>query len=387
MNQSNRTPPRLPVGAWELEDFFRDLRACVHQLEQAFEQGQLERELQRNEGRLDWHVPIVAAYRRLLRRPSLPPTGYRHRAVHALLDQARRELFDTPHLFEARVTAAPRRKRQAEPGALESRDHGRIEAIAVKSPRGEVLVRMDQVIAVRFWGIGYTFDDPEVGDRITTAVAHETVNQLAYALVGLEKVQRRLHGRVLSEDLQVIPPPDGRRFEQLLADVLNEHYPCARHAPLYEDFFEKTDLRLHVRGLQRRRGARAQITRIAGRDRHATKLAQIHNLDEFVVLSPPSLAAAVLQPESCGLSPEDVRLFWQLFPTPPTSDDELAGAIRDLLVQAIARPTAGPRGPLAAVPEALRILIQSYAAAEAFRATERLRVRLAREGLAVDEDS
>lgn len=348
----------------------------MRDLERAWERGELGRLLEREGDRSDWHPPVVASYRRLLRRPTLQPVAYRERGISTLLEQARRELFETPHLFEARV-AGFSRGRDEPPGTLETREFGRLDAIAARSPRGEVLLRLDQVIAVRTWGIGFTFDDPETSDQLTTAVAHSVVNELAYALVGLEKVQHRLQGRTLSPDLHVIPPAEGRLFEQLVTDILNEHYLLARHAPLYEDFFEKTDLRLHVRGLVRRRGARAQVTRIADAEQHAAKLAQINNRDEFVILSPRSLAEALETPSTYGLSREDVALFWQLFPTQPTTDDELSSAIRALMLAAIERPTAGPRGPMTAVPEPLRLLIQSYASAEATRATDRLRIRLA----------
>ncbi|MEO0652446.1 MAG: hypothetical protein AAFZ65_17360 [Planctomycetota bacterium] len=371
------TPSQRPVGTWELDDFYRSLRDCVLTLERAWERGELARVLEREAERPDWHPPVVASYRRMLRRSELQPVPYRESAIRTLLEQARRELFETPCLFEAQVANFDRSTRGQQPGVLEQRAHGRIDAIAARSPRGEVLLRMDQVIAVRFWGIGFTLEDPTVSDTLTTAVAHEVVNQLAYALLGIEKIQRRLLGRELSDDLQVIPPAEGHRFEQLILDVLNEHYACGRHAPLYEDFFEKTDLRLHVRGLVRRRGARAQITRIVDAAQHAAKLEQIHNLDEFVILSPRSLAIAVQNPDEIGLSREDVALFWQLFPTQPTDDDELAAAIRNLLLAAIERPTAGPRGPMTAVPEPLRLLIQAFARADAQRATRRMRQRLA----------
>lgn len=385
MKKSNATPPQRPVGTWELEDFYRSLRDCVSTLERAWERGRLKQVLDAEGERADWHPPVVASFRRMLRRPQLRPVGYRSKAISTLLEQARRELFETPHLFEARVADFPHRTGRQPAGVLEHRSRGGVDAIAVTSPRGEVLLRMDQVIAVRSWGIGFTFEDPEVSDSLTTAVAHEVVNQLAYSLVGLEKVQHRLHGRELTGDLQVIAPAEGRRFEQLVTDILNEHYPCARHAPLYEDFFEKTDLRLHVRGLVRRRGARAQVTRIADAAQHAAKLEQINNREEFVIISPPSLAQALRSADDYGLSREDVALFWQLFPEQPTTDAELAHAIRDLLLQAIARPTAGPRGPMTAVPEPLRLLVQSFAARDAARATERMRARLeARDTDAVD---
>ena len=239
---------------------------------------------------------------------------------------------------------------------------------------------MDQVLSARAWGIQFSFESPEISDRVNTYAALATVERLGHGLIGLEKIERRFENRQVDPDLQIVPPQTGRGFEALIADILNEHYPLARQAPLVEDFFEKTDLRLHVRGLARRRGARAQVTRIADARNHAAKLDQIRGIDEFVFISPLSLARAVCAGTAAlGWSKEEELLFWQCFPEPPTTEEELAAALRDHLTRAMERPAAGPRGPLAAVPEPIRLLVQSFAATESFASTERLRERLENE--------
>lgn len=367
------------VPTWELDDFFRDLRQQVVGLESAWLRNRLEPELESVRDRPEAHPPVLAAYDRLLRRRRLSPAPYRGRAVHALLDEAKRELFELPHRFDAQPVDFQRGPSTApeQRGTLENPEIERVGGVSARSARGECYLRMDQVLAARAWGIQFSFDSPEVSDRVNTLAALTTVERLGHGLIGLEKIERRFENREVDPDLQIVPPQAGRGFEALIADILNEHYPLARQAPLVEDFFEKTDLRLHVRGLARRRGARAQVTRITDAQSHAAKLDQIRGIEEFVVLSPLTLARAVCAGTAAlGWSREDELLFWQCFPEPPTTEEELAVALRDLLIGAMERPTAGPRGPLAAVPEPVRLLVQSYATTESFATTERMRSRI-----------
>lgn len=380
----NPAPLRRPISTWELDDFFRGLRRQIVANEEAFARGQLAAALPETSAWPESHPSIGAAYRRLLRAGGLGPAEYRSRAVHALLSATRAELFELPRRFEARPVDF-----RAHAAALPEPDpHGELEpgaralqrslpGLAVRSHRGEVYLRLDQVLAVRRWGIGFLIEDAGVSDALTSAVAHHAADQLAYALCGIEKVQVRLSARGLGPGIELVPPRDGRGFEQLLCDILNEHYPCARQAPLYEDFFEKTDLRLHVRGLSRRRGARAQVTRTTDPAAHAHKLAQIHNLDEFVILSPLALARAFCREQSeLGLSNAEVRQFWHCLPDLPSTEEDLAFLLRAILLRALDQPFSGPRGPLAAVPEPVRLLLQTYAAVGSRRTTEKLRQRL-----------
>lgn len=386
MANSTQNPkaPRRAISTWELDDFFRGIRRQIVANEEAFERGQLAAALPETSAWPESHPSISAAYRRLQRAACLEPAEYRSRAVHALLATTRTELFELPRRFEARPVdfrghasatppADPRGELELGASALQRC----LPGLAVRSHRGEVYLRLDQVLAVRRWGIGFLIEDAAVSDALTSAVAHHAADQLAYALCGVEKVQVRLEARGLGAGIELVPPREGRGFEQLLCDILNEHYPCARQAPLYEDFFEKTDLRLHVRGLSRRRGARAQVTRTTEPAAHAQKLAQIHNLEEFVILSPLTLARAFCREQAeLGLGDAEVRQFWHCLPDLPSTEEDLAFLLRAMLLRALDQPFSGPRGPLAAVPEPVRLLLQSYAAVSSRRTTEQLRARL-----------
>jgi hypothetical protein len=204
-------------------------------------------------------------------------------------------------------------------------------------------------------------------------------------LRGLEDIERWLARRPAAEDasddIHIVPDILGRRFEQLMLDILNEHEPMARRAPLVEDFIEKTDLRIQVPDLNRRRGARIQVTQTTYPERLEQKLARIRNLKEFIILSPRSLADALDHEEGMELlSPADLSHFWSSFSRPPMTVDEMAAGIKRIFRKAMDRCDEDPRGPIAFVPEPLRRLVVAYVTAEAYRSTSELRERESRQG-------
>lgn len=224
-------PRERVVPTWELDDFFRDLRQQVVGLESAWIRDNLEPELEIARERPEAHPPVLAAYERLLRRRRLSPAPYRGRAVHALLDEAKRELFELPHQFDAQPVDFQRGPCAAPPqrGTLENPETEQVGGLSARSSRGECYLRMDQVLAARAWGIQFSFDSPEVSDRVNTLAALTTVERLGHGLIGLEKIERRFENREVDPELQIVPPQAGRGFEALIADILNEHYLSLIH--------------------------------------------------------------------------------------------------------------------------------------------------------------
>ncbi len=148
----------------------------------------------------------------------------------------------------------------------------------------------------------------------------------------------------------------------------------------FEDLFEKTDLRVSYPTLQRKRGARVQLTLLTDEGLHGAKLRRIARGDEFVVVSPLKLAAAAL--ELAGTPPfshehQDV-LFAALFRPAPTIP-ALAAALKRHFLQALGNP-ASPLGPVLAVAAPVRRFIRMYVEREAHGSTEHLRKREAESG-------
>src|SRR5690606_13045844 len=181
-----------------------------------------------------------------------------------------------------------------------------------------------------------------------------------------------------------VPSHADRRFEQLMLDVLDENFQRARPAPLVEDFCQKTDLRVRYPGLDRRRGARVQIKSTANPALHEERLATIRRRDTLVILSPVPLAEFIDEQQRTPaadrlLSAAELRSFWSCLASQPLAIDELAYAIRAVLFDALAHAGDDPRGPMAAVPAALRLVIRTYVRDRAFRTTRALRLALAAE--------
>lgn len=366
---------------WELDDFFRDLRAGVVALEEAFHARRLEERL------LDTALTelvgpdIVETYERLAGAVDEPHAGLRQETVHGLLDQAREETFNIHQWCDARVAgqrvAAPDLDEAAGADRVESRQ---IRLIAARLGGGpEEFLRLDQVISLRFWGVGFQFEDPEDSNHVARLVAARTASRLARDLRHLQKVLRRFRPSDPAARPRLVPRPEERGFEQLMLDILNEERRCARPAPLSEDFLEKTDIRVRYPGLDRRRGGRVQVTQITDTMRHEEKLGRIRKLDQFVILSPLALARFINREvhqdddRERVLQHFDLDAFWRCLPNQPTDIDQLAYTIKRLLLEPLRTPRRNPRGPVALVPWALKQIVRIYVQHDTFRATDRLR--------------
>jgi hypothetical protein len=234
-----------------------------------------------------------------------------------------------------------------------------------------LVLRPDQVLSARYWEIGFdlrTDEDEHLLDKLLLGSCTTRLVRMLRDLESVEQWFRRMN--YVTRD--ILPPRDAADFEQLLIDVLNEHDYRARHAPLQEDLLEKTDLRVHLPTVRRRRGARVQVTTTIDPLFYQNKLAAIDRLEEIVVLSPASIAQFV----------NETGREWQnsLLPGSKTALlKDQAVEIRDSLLAALKHPHNSPLGPLINVPEDLRKLIRDYIEVEATRSTNALRDREVKE--------
>lgn len=392
---TDRAPLWPRIDAWELEDFFRSLRAAVLELEEADRTGRLAERLANTDVLERIGPEIAQSYERLAEERSERLLSLRQDAVHALIDQARREIF------ELREYASARRYGEADHAtagdafdlAGEHDETGMPRPQTSRAPRliaarlregVEEYLRIDQVVAVRFWGIGFVFDDQETTNEIAREVARQTASRLGRDLRHLQKVLLRFRPDDPTAVTRMVPRPEERGFEQLMLDILNEERPCARAAPLSEDFLEKTDLRVRFPGLERKRGGRVQVTQITDEVMHRDKLQRIRHVNQFVVLSPLTLARFVngelhrAPNETRALEHFDLDAFWHCLPDLPSDVPSLAAMIKRLFLSAVRRPHDSPRGPLANVPWALRNVLRMYVRHDVFRATRELREHLNR---------
>jgi hypothetical protein len=243
-----------------------------------------------------------------------------------------------------------------------------VRHLRIEGPASEAQVRVDQVIASRRWGIGFAIPNPEADKLVAHVLVDSAVNKLGTGLQDLfriEKIWRPSQGRPVG----FVNTPNGTQFEHLMLDILNENQQVAQKARLYEDFMEKTDIRIRVPRLQRRHGARVQVMQISLPQLHVRKLSTIHKAEELVILSPLSLA------QEAVASKYPLPFLDECSAGRPDSVPIAAEAIKAVLLGAIEDATKHPFGPMAAVPPELRRLIRDFVNAEAHRSTGELRRR------------
>jgi hypothetical protein len=238
------------------------------------------------------------------------------------------------------------------------------------------------MLDARFWNIGFTFQTRDLCDAFAHEVVRSATRRLASELLDLQRIFERFDPETPKQGLRIVPHPKERCFEHLMLDILNEEDHYARVAPVFEDFLEKTDLRVKYPELKRRRGARVQVTSIIEPQRHETKLQAIKLAEEFVFLSPLSLAEFVaslqsrtLITEISGASPFELDRLWDCLEAKPADVPELASELKRIMFCALTGIHDSPLGPMVRVPAPIRQLIRAFVKREAIASTTRLRKR------------
>ncbi|WP_309891099.1 hypothetical protein [Archangium sp.] len=200
----------------------------------------------------------LVSYRKRIRRGAPPP--YRRALVTKLLKQLAHDMRPPRHVFRARAVIH-RAPPSAEPGAQVPSCSG----LFIESPEVRLL-RPNQVFAARHWGVWYALDTPESQARLEASWAQHLISTFETNLRAMNRLPASFRpDKVLGE-----PETVGPEFEQLILDLLNEEQQVARHAPLLENLFEKTDLRVNYPALERKRGARVQVTLLTDEELHGT---------------------------------------------------------------------------------------------------------------------
>lgn len=374
MNSTPNAPPWPPVEGFDLPQAWSRLEAAVRGLEHALVNGKLATMLEDTQVQHAIGPALHAVYgafgpadARALR--SVAVRERRAREVTALLQQASQELSVSPVRFPATLL-------HWRTGG----DHAPDASIQVSEP--PAVLRVDQAISARAWGIAFTLQDQSLQLSFEGHVFRRVIQDLATDLRHMTQIAPRIAGN------PAYPPmvPADRRFERLMLDILNEHRPAARFVSLDVDYHEKTDLRYESeRGLGRKNGARVQVTALTDIRLHDNKLAAIPHAERLVVLSPISLARwleAELAHRGPFVSPLPAALwpgFWQAIGQ-VAGLDELIERLRWLFQRALFQAQASPRGPLDAVPAVLRDVVRHWVEQGAIRSTRLLRAFETRHG-------
>jgi hypothetical protein len=372
------------IGPSELGSFFLQIQSAVLELEEAHAQGRLAEALAPPSLLPRVGEELVATYAQLETSPPRKLAPLRLELVRSLLS----------FLGEELVAGEQQAEPQAEPQAgqqIESQAAARVEPSEVdlarcatvhsSEPRifvslagaPEERLRLDQVLAARFWGIGLAFAEPSSAADLAHLVAHAFLDELVRGLRELDLLLERFPPEAQAPQLSLGSSPVQRRFEHLLLDILNEKQRSARRAPLVEVLLESTDLRVRYPDLLKKRGARVQVTQLGDEARHRQQrpgLPKSSRPQELVVLSPWTLARFLLE-EGARILPEEVlEAFWSGLPDRQHPLPALAASLQRTLTSALSSPLQSPLGPLVHVPPSLRSIIRAYVRHQAFTSTQ-----------------
>jgi hypothetical protein len=370
------------IGQSDVADVCREICESVVGLERAFEAGELSSRLTSGCFEQVLGPLLYETYGKLADNAPGPLHHLRVDAVGALLAQLQNDLVPT-HVARAEVRIPPEDDSwTVEPGA-EPPPRSRFKLVdASFDGASSTTLRVDQMLDARFWRIGFTFETLDLCDAFARDVVRSATRRLAGDLFGLQRILERFSPKTLKRELRIVPYPRDRRFEHLILDILNEDDRHAHVAPLVEDFLEKTDLRVKYPGLQRRRGGRVQVTSIVAPELHKTKLEAVKLVEEFVFLSPLSLAEFVdsLQRHVPASSISGTPSFaltplWDCLEVKPPDVPQLASELKRIMFCALTGTPDSPLGPMVSVPLPIRQLIRLFVESHAIASTSRLRER------------
>jgi len=366
---------QAPSGNSETEDLgsrYETLAASIMEIERVWQEDGL------TDAVVAQVDPVIQPVYTRLALDNRRPLSFRAHTVESILARTRQLVTGTQLVVRAQVEHPSRLAAPSE--TTETLTFPALQLI-VDTAEGPMAFSFSRVFEVRFWGIDIRPLDKDVRLRCQEFVWRKLVAGLTSDLTSLRNIEERFSKRDINPVMEILPDRRAEAFERLVVDILTEMGIRARLAPLDEDFLEKTDLRVHVPGLGRRRGARVQVTLMTDTDRLRDKFAKIRSSDEFVLLSPRVLAEALCAPQAGSfLDVEEANAALSILGIKRNSVDLAAQSLRSLFVNALQRPREDARGPVALIPPPIRRLISRFVVLEAKRSTRTLRAHESERG-------
>jgi hypothetical protein len=372
----------LVISQSNVTDFCREICGSILELERAFEAGKLSISLTSGRVKEVLGPQLNETYGKLAADVPGPLHHLRIEAIRALLAQLQNDLVPT-QVAQAEVRMPPECDPAAAEPATYSPPNLRFKLVdASFDGASSTTLRVDQMLNARFWRIGFRFETVDLCDAFARLLVRSATRRLASDLLGLQRILARFSPKALQRELRIVPHPVEKRFEHLILDILNEDDRHAYLASLVEDFLEKTDLRVKYAGLERRRGGRLQVTSIVAPELHKSKLDAIKLAEEFVFLSPLSLAEFVgsLKGHSLAVSISGTPSFtltplWNCIEAKPADVPQLASELKRIMFCALTEKPDSPLGPMVRVPLPIRQLIRFFVETRAIASTRKLRER------------
>lgn len=365
------TPQTIPptdypgmVSIWVAE--------TIPQLEAAIHDGTLAGLIEQPEVQEIVGPEVTERYRAIAAEKLKHNAVFRRNWTLKFIEVFQQSLQAPRKLFPAKAGASTWSIWDATPPPLEVSHHPR-----------NVILRPDQVLSSRRWGVWFTFED-EMLERAYLALLVGKSRQLLASNV---KNLWNLEATYLSQRSNLSHDPEwhtgtrGGRFEHLMMDVLNEFSPVAKPAPLAEDILERTDLRVKYPGIKRENGSRVQVTLASDPKLHDRKVHALVVPLEFILLTPLELARCAVHPPCDSQFAEFAwPEFWTSLGGPRRDVHAFALELHDLFVEAISYPLRHPLGPIGFLSSPMRQFIQTFTQHRAAKSTNKVREREGKTG-------
>ncbi len=249
------------------------------------------------------------------------------------------------------------------------------EKFAVMQENELVILRADQVFGARFWHIGIKLDLSKEAVWLANDILARAASNLLSDILNINKLCRHHAEKRIYRPDQIQWPISGRgiEFERLIADILNETELTARHASLWEDLFEWTDLRVSYPDLQRNNGARVQVKLVGKEAVQNERIRHKREREFYVVVSPVQMARYAAKCLETGPKELVGDEFWECVNGTPADTNELALILERTFLAAMETGEPHPYGPMARIPGVVRRLIRAYVREGAFASTDLIR--------------
>jgi hypothetical protein len=346
----------------EMAQRVKDVCEMVRELEDAHERGFLEKHINRVGMKSLLGIQLFRYYQRLALKPPVNAKDFLSYWVNFALESFSSSLRPPTRIYEL-ISGS-------------SFQDGRCNLKVIHDEQ-TLFLKQHQLISCRYWGIWFNTESTQLDNSLTTFILIQMLMKLASDLSCIKQMARAfVKGGTKLDELRMTASGVGIDFLRIIHDVLNEHEHIAHIATLIEDVMERTDLRLRYQKLNRKRGARVQISYAGKAEHHFSKLAKIHLGEEYVFLSPYGLAHTILHESSSQfLSSINWNEFWCNCSQQTNDDEELAMMIKRNFDHAMSRATDHPMGPMGILRPELKQVIRAVAEHDAFLATVQLRRR------------
>jgi len=237
----------------------------------------------------------------------------------------------------------------------------------------KILLRDDQVLQQRHWGVGFTSPDPAVDHRLAKLCLHSALAQLHTDIRDVNRLcSEWSRDSTYLNTVSFSHERRGNLFENLILGILNHSRKIAVQSSMLADVREWTDLIISQDG--RLQNSKIQI-KFLWRESDHDSVVSNRRADRTIVVSPLYIARHIEREFEPGVFRCSWPEFLDLFPVLPVDEQSLSLQLYWLFYHLFDATRTHPLSPIIDVPYPLRVAIIALVAKQGMEIKAR---RLAR---------